>query len=114
MSIAEHAACGAIEGQFLYPMAEPERLRTHFAEEGYVVVRGAVPKSLCAAATGAFASEVTPSRAYFKRHASSDFERHVFTAAGFMKYPIMNIQYLPQRGFGMFRSLGLATLTHDP
>lgn len=103
----------ATDGEFALPLAEPERLREFFAAEGYAVVRGAVPRSLCAAARTAFASEVKPSRAYFKRHASSDFEQHEFTEAGFMKYPIMNIQDLPERAYGIFRSLGLALLAHD-
>jgi phytanoyl-CoA hydroxylase len=104
---------GVAAGEFALPLADPERLRAHFADEGYVVVRGAVPKSLCEATKTAFASEVRSSRAYFKRHASSDFEQHVFTEAGFMKYPIMNIQDLPERQYGVFRSLGLAALAHD-
>ena len=93
-------------------MADPIGLRAHFLDEGYVVVRDAVPKAWCEAAKAAFAREVKPSRAYFKRHASSDFERHVFTEAGFMKYPIMNIQDLPEAEYGTFRSLGLALLAH--
>ena len=84
-------AVGA-RGEFMVPVADPVALRSHFAQEGYVVVRHAVPGSLCQAALAAFERDVKPSRAYFKRHASSDFERHVFTEAGFMKYPIMNLQ----------------------
>jgi phytanoyl-CoA hydroxylase len=99
--------------EFAMPLADPARVRRHFVDEGYVVVRGAVPASLCQAAKVAFAGEVKPSRAYFKRHASSDFERHVFTEAGFMKYPIMNIQDLPEGKYGRFRGLGLAMLAHD-
>ena len=94
------------------PLADPIGLRAHFLDEGYVVVRDAVPKAWCEAAKAAFAREVKPSRAYFKRHASSDFERHVFTEAGFMKYPIMNIQDLPEAEYGTFRGLGLALLAH--
>jgi phytanoyl-CoA hydroxylase len=104
-------AVGA-RGEFMVPVADPVALRSHFAQEGYVVVRHAVPGSLCQAALAAFERDVKPSRAYFKRHASSDFERHVFTEAGFMKYPIMNLQDLPEVDFGIFRGTGLAILAH--
>ncbi len=99
-------------GEFTYPLADRAALRAHYLDQGYVVVRGAVPRELCARAVAAFEREVKPSRAYFKRHASSDFERHVFTDAGFMKYPIMNIQDLPGDRFGGFRDGGLELLTH--
>jgi phytanoyl-CoA hydroxylase len=103
---------GAVAGEFRSPVADPAALRARFAAEGYAVLRGAVPPDLCEAALAAFEREVKPSRAYFKRHASGDFERHVFTEAGFMKYPVMNIQDLPGDRFGSFRERGLAMLTH--
>ena len=40
------------------------------------------------------------------------FERHVYTPAGFMKYPIMNLQDLPERKYAGFRRAGLNVLTH--
>lgn len=103
---------GPAAGEFAHPIADLAALRAHYREEGYVVVRGAVPRELCARAIAAFAREVKPSRDYFKRHASSDFERHVFTTAGFMKFPIMNLQDLPADRFGVFRETGLAMLAH--
>ena len=99
-------------GELGYPVADHAGMRAHYLDQGFVVVRGAVPRELCARAVAAFEREVKPSRAYFKRHASSDFERHVFTEAGFMKYPIMNIQDLPKDRFGAFRDNGLAMLAH--
>jgi phytanoyl-CoA hydroxylase len=91
---------------------DPGSLLSYFAEQGYVVVRSAVPRELCTAATEAFAREVKPSRRYFKRHESGGYERHVFTPAGFMKYPIMNIQDLDVQAFHDFREQGLALVTH--
>jgi phytanoyl-CoA hydroxylase len=99
-------------GELGYPVADHAGLRAHYLDQGFVVVRGAVPRELCARAVAAFEREVKPSRAYFKRHASSDFERHVFTAAGFMKYPIMNLQDLPSDRFADFRASGLEMLAH--
>ena len=73
---------GGTAGEFVIPVADPAALRAHYMDQGFVVVRGAVPRAICAAALDAFEREVKPSRAYFRRHASSDFERHVFTEVG--------------------------------
>ncbi|HET6518540.1 MAG TPA: phytanoyl-CoA dioxygenase family protein [Geminicoccaceae bacterium] len=96
---------------FAFPLADPRAFAAFFAEQGYVVLRDAVPKDLCEAAKAAFERDVKPSRDYFKRHESSEFERHVFTEAGFMKYPIMNIQDLSAHSFNEFRQNGLNMLT---
>lgn len=87
-------------------------LRKAFERDGYVVVRAAVPAGLCTSATAAFAADVKPARRFcFLRHESGTYERHVFTEHGFMKYPIMNLQDLPDQ-FGKFRGLGLRVVTH--
>mgnify|MGYP001806743892 CR=1 FL=1 len=87
-------------------------LRERFRRDGYVVVRGAVPPGLCASAAAAFIADVKPDRRFcFLRHESGTYERHVFTEHGFMKYPIMNVQDLPDQ-FEKFRSLGLRVVTH--
>ena len=97
-----------------YPTLDaPERFRAWFDEEGCIVLRGAVPPRLCQAGVDAFRREVLPDRlAFFERHASGKFERHVYTSAGFMKYPIMNLQDLPERRYAAFRRTGLNVLTH--
>jgi phytanoyl-CoA hydroxylase len=97
---------------FTFPLADPAAFVAFFAEQGYIVLRGAVPKDRCEAAKAAFERDVKPSRRYFKRHESGDFERHVFTKAGFMKYPIMNIQGLVDPMFDDFRRNGLDLLTY--
>jgi hypothetical protein len=76
----------APDAEFTFPLADPAAFAAFFAEQGYAVLRGAVPKDRCEAAKAAFERDVKPSRRYFKRHESSEFERHVFTEAGFMKY----------------------------
>ncbi|MBV9784583.1 MAG: phytanoyl-CoA dioxygenase family protein [Acidisphaera sp.] len=91
----------------------PAVLRGDFERDGYAVVRGAVPATLCAAATAAFDREVRPDRGYFMRHQSGELERHVFTEHGFMKYPIMNVQDLSEARFRGFRTAALAALTHE-
>jgi phytanoyl-CoA hydroxylase len=97
-----------------YPTLEsPERFRSWFNEEGCIVLRGALPPRLCQAGIDAFRREVLPDHlAFFERHASGKFERHVYTPAGFMKYPIMNLQDLPERRYAAFRRAGLNVITH--
>ncbi len=101
----------APDAEFTFPLADPAAFAAFFAEQGYAVLRGAVPKDRCEAAKAAFERDVKPSRRYFKRHESSEFERHVFTEAGFVKYPIMNIQDLVGPAFDDFRRNGLGLLT---
>jgi phytanoyl-CoA hydroxylase len=85
--------------------------RDYFQREGFILVRNAVPKELCEAAKYAFLSEVKPDRSFFRRHESGALERHVFTEAGFMKYPIMNIQDISGRKFPHFKEFSLDVLT---
>lgn len=86
--------------------------RAWFEREGFVVVRNAVPVPLCDAGIAAFRKEVLVDRmGFFERHASGRYERHVLTDAGFMKYPIMNLQDLPEKKYPAFRKTGLDILT---
>ncbi|MDP2307600.1 MAG: phytanoyl-CoA dioxygenase family protein [Pseudomonadota bacterium] len=96
-----------------YPAPEqPEAFRSWFEREGFVVVRRAVPAAACQRAVQAFREEVLPDRdAWFERHATGKFERHVYTDAGFMKFPIMNLQDLSSRRHPRFKALGLDVLT---
>jgi phytanoyl-CoA hydroxylase len=88
-------------------------MREQFRRDGFVVIRRAAPPGLCAAAAAAFDADVkTARRFYFLRHESGTYERHVFTQSGFMKYPIMNLQDLPDR-FERFRQLGLRVVTQS-
>lgn len=91
-----------------------ESLRERFLRDGYVILRGAVAPEVCRRAVDAFETEVKPDRGYFLRHASGKFERHVFTPANFMKYPIMNIQDVDGARYPGFRANGLTVLTSEP
>lgn len=84
----------------------------YFAEQGYVVLREAIPARLCDAARAAFTDEVSPYGGYLYRQATADPERHVRTAAGYMLNSLLNIQDLPSRRFPRFRAAGLESLTH--
>jgi phytanoyl-CoA hydroxylase len=96
-----------------YPsIHDAQAFKAYYEREGFIVVRNAVPRSLCDAARHAFLSEVLPDKSsLFLRHESGTYDRHVFTEAGFMKYPIMNIQDLSGKKFPHFKRLGLDLLT---
>ena len=104
----------ALEGGEVYPTPdEPLAFRAWFEREGYIVVRHAIPSRLCQHGIDAFRREVLVDKlGFFERHASGKFERHVYTDRGFMKYPIMNLQDLPEKKYAGFRRAGLHVLTH--
>ena len=77
------------------------------------MIRAALPARLCQSAVDVFRADVlTDHLAFFERHVSGKFERHAYTSAGHMKYPIMNLQDLPRRRHAAFRRAGLTVLTH--
>lgn len=87
--------------------------RAYFEREGFIVLRNAIPPALCEAAKQSFITELLPDRhALFMRHASGTHERHVYTEYGFMKYPVMNFQDLPDKRYPGFKRDGLGLLTH--
>jgi phytanoyl-CoA hydroxylase len=98
-----------------YPLpSSTHAFRAYFEQEGFIVVRNAISKPLCEAAKQAFLTEILPAKhALFVRHASGAHERHVYTEHGFMKFPVMNIQDVPDRRYPGFRRNGLALLTDE-
>lgn len=104
---------GATEEDPCPTLDHPDALRAWFRQEGYIVLRNAIPPGLCEAGVDAFRREALYDRlGFFERHASGKFERHVYTETGFMKYPIMNLQDLSQKKYATFRRAGLDILTH--
>jgi phytanoyl-CoA hydroxylase len=89
-----------------------QHIRKYYDENGYVVVRGMLPRDLCDCAAAAFAAEIKPFGGFIYRQASGNPERHVFTNEGFMLNSILNIQSLDRRRFPGFREAGLDVLTH--
>lgn len=90
---------------------EPEAFQAFYQREGFVVVRSLIAPALCARLRAAYAAEVKPSRDFFTRHDDGRPARHTFTAAGFMKYPIVNVQDLPARRYPRFRTAALDVIT---
>src|SRR3954471_24271425 len=82
----------------------------HYAEHGYVVVRGAIPPEVCQAANGAFEQQVKHDRRAFYR-LSGVPERHEYTDSGFMLHGVRDVQSLERRRYGAFRARALDVLT---
>jgi phytanoyl-CoA hydroxylase len=87
-------------------------IRRYYAENGYVVVRGLQPRTLCDRANVSFEAEVKPFGGFIYRQASANPERHIFTSEGHMLNTILNVQSLDRRHFAGFRQAGLDVLTH--
>ena len=94
------------------PLADVDAFRDFFAREGYIVVRGGLPPSVCFEAVDGFLKEVhLDHRALFLREAPSRYAPHVYTKAGHMQHPIVGLQDLCPRRYPQFRAAALALLT---
>ena len=96
-----------------YPsLTDAVAFREYFEREGYIVVRNALPPEICAEAVDGFLKEVhLDNRALFLRQDPSRYEPHVYTLAGHMQHPILNLQDLCGRRYPQFRAAALALLT---
>jgi phytanoyl-CoA hydroxylase len=95
-----------------FVLDQPEDIRKYYSENGYVVVRGLLPRTLCDRANVSFEAEVKPFSGFIYRQASANPERHIFTNEGYMLNTILNVQSLDRHHFGSFRQAGLDLLTH--
>jgi len=85
----------------------------YYRREGYVVVRGLLPPSLCDAIRGAYQTEVRPSGTPILRQKNMRYERNSFDQDGFLENPIFNVQDLETRRFGRFKQNALLGLTQQ-
>src|SRR5689334_12129003 len=88
-------------------------IEERYGNDGYVVVRSLVPADSCDSVRSAFEAEVKSSTAYIYRASSAKPEKHVFSAAGFVMNPILNIQSVSPSHFPHFRRTGLALVIHN-
>ncbi|MES2760244.1 MAG: phytanoyl-CoA dioxygenase family protein [Pseudomonadota bacterium] len=96
-----------------YPaLTDAADFRGFFQREGYIVVRHALPPALCTEAVDGFLKEVhLDTRALFQRRSAPQYEPHVYTGAGHMHYPIMNLPDISSRRYPQFKGAGMALLT---
>jgi phytanoyl-CoA hydroxylase len=107
------AATMTTEPSEAYPaLTDAAAFREYFQREGYVVVRHALPSALCTEAVDGFLKEVhLDTRALFQRATAPRYEPHVYTGAGHMHYPIMNLPDISSRRYPQFKGAGMALLT---
>jgi len=101
------------EDHAYFSLREAAAIRQYFDENGYVVIRGLVPRELCDQARMHFDREVKPFPGHIYRQTTANPERHAFSDAGLMLNPILNVQSLDPRSFARFKETGLAILTHS-
>jgi len=90
---------------------EPDEARAYYDEYGYVVLRKVVLPSLCSRALEAFDRVGRFSRIPMLRQKNMRYERHTFSADGYLDNPIFNVQDLGSRALGPFRNAALDILT---
>lgn len=96
-----------------YPSVDrPSEVAAAYERDGYVVLRGLVPPTLCDAVRAAFDGEVRRSGAPILRQKNMRYEANAFDADGFLSNPIFNVQDLETRRFGRFKRAALDVLTH--
>ena len=104
-------AASVAEERPYFTLRELPAALDYYRAEGYVVLRGLVPRAATEEVRGLFDRVVRPYRGHIYRQTTANPERHVFTAEGFMLNPIQNIQDLPSRPFAPYREAVLKLLT---
>ncbi|HUO90853.1 MAG TPA: phytanoyl-CoA dioxygenase family protein [Rhizomicrobium sp.] len=90
---------------------DTDECRAYYDENGYVVIRGLVPRELCDAANDAFDAECLSSDRYIYRQTTARPERNRFSDHGLILNPILNVQSVDPRFFGRFRAEAEAVFT---
>jgi phytanoyl-CoA hydroxylase len=85
----------------------------YLLENGYTVIRGIVPRTMCEAANAAARGELARYKGYLYRQTTANPELHAFNDRGFLMNPIQNVQDVPSAALGRFRGATLDILTHE-
>lgn len=108
---AQFVAPETAKDDFAYfKIEESEAIRRYYAEYGYVVIRGLIPKEICRQARDMFAREVKPYAGYIYRQTTASPETHALSPHGYVLNPILNVQSMA-RSFA-FRQSALAVIAH--
>src|SRR6202030_2733608 len=88
-----------------------ESIRNFYLDNGYVVIRGAVPQDLCVHARTAYEAEVKGfKRPLYRQTTSGAPETHRFTPRGYMENSILNVHDLRTDWFPTFKQDALEVL----
>jgi phytanoyl-CoA hydroxylase len=85
--------------------------RDYLEEQGYVVLRGLLTATDCAAIRHAFAEEVKSYPGFLYRQATARAERNEVNADGHVMNPLLNLQDLDALRFGQLRRRALDAFT---
>jgi phytanoyl-CoA hydroxylase len=97
------------EDSSYFNLNEIEAALAYYKAEGYVVIRGALPKLACGRARAAF-DTVRHSKIPILRQTNMRYERNILTSDGLLSNPIFNIQDLHTSRFGNFKHAALDIL----
>lgn len=79
-------------------------IKKYYADNGYVVARGAIPTELCERVMGTFARDVKDYKGHLYRQPSGGKpEVHKYTSGGYVENSILNPHDLSSRDFPVFR-----------
>jgi phytanoyl-CoA hydroxylase len=95
-----------------FDLNEIDAALAYYKAEGYVVIRGALPKLVCARARDAF-DTLRHSRIPMLRQKNMRYERNSFDSNGLLSNPIFNVQDLQTAPFGKFKHAALDILTSN-
>src|ERR1700694_1090704 len=91
-----------------------DSIKSYYLDNGYVVIRGAIPADLCGHARAAYEKEVKGfKRPLYRQETSGAPEKHPFTQRGHMENSILNVHDLRTDWFPAFKSDSMEVLTHQ-
>jgi phytanoyl-CoA hydroxylase len=85
----------------------------YYSDNGYVVIRGLIPKTNCDLAMQEFDASVKRYNGYLYRQTGGNPEYHKLNDRGYIINPILNLQDVPLGKLSKFRERGLDILTHE-
>jgi phytanoyl-CoA hydroxylase len=97
------------EDSSYFDLSEIDAALAYYETDGYVVIRGMLPKTACDKARDAF-NAVRHSRIPILRQKNMRYERNLFDKDGLLSNPIFNVQDLHPARFGNFKNAALDIL----
>lgn len=89
----------------------PEKIKSYYLENGYVVIRQLVNPELCKKIIQYLNSEIRPYPKHLYRQVTGNPEKHKFTEKNFILNSLLNLQDLSSRHFSNFKNTALEIFT---
>jgi phytanoyl-CoA hydroxylase len=91
-----------------------ESIARYYRDNGYVIVRDALPAETCDTVRSLWDCEIKPSRDFIYRQATAKAERHVLNARGWVMNPILNLQSVDPLRYPQFRAFATEQVLTAP